>query len=121
MAGQMASQRRPGAACQEVSPGGLPCGGQRASAIQITPLRMLETGTCITLPNGQAAAIASMSASVAPRVSPDQQRILEAAAALRMAQVGSDSPASLNPVLCDDNVGADELAARIQAQPMLTA
>jgi len=38
-----------------------------------------------------------------------------------MAQVGSDSPASLIPVLCDDNVGADELAARIQAQPMLTA
>src|SRR3569833_450083 len=121
MAGQMASQRRPGAAWQPARRYLLACGGQRASAIQITPLRMLETGTCITLPTGQAAAIASMRASVAPRVSPDQQRILEAAAALRMAQVGSGSPASLITVLCDDNVGADELAARIQAQPMLTA
>lgn len=51
----------------------------------------------------------------------DPQRILEAAQALRMADSGPNSPASLIGALCDDNVGGDELAARIEAQPVLCA
>lgn len=51
----------------------------------------------------------------------DPQRILEAAQALRMADAGPNSPAGLISVLCDENVGGDELAARIEAQPVLCA
>jgi HD-like signal output (HDOD) protein len=51
----------------------------------------------------------------------DPRRILEAAQALRMADAGPNSPAGLISVLCDDNVGGDELAARIEAQPVLCA
>jgi HD-like signal output (HDOD) protein len=63
----------------------------------------------------------SMSAAPDVNAPPYRQRILDAAAALRMAQAGPDSPASLITILCDDNVGADELASRIEAQPMLCA
>jgi HD-like signal output (HDOD) protein len=48
-------------------------------------------------------------------------RILEAATALRMADAGASSPAQLITLLCNDAVGADELAARIEAQPLISA
>jgi HD-like signal output (HDOD) protein len=51
----------------------------------------------------------------------DPQRILAAAQALRMADAGPNSPAGLISVLCDDDVSGDELAARIEAQPVLCA
>ncbi|MBS0421315.1 MAG: HDOD domain-containing protein [Proteobacteria bacterium] len=62
-----------------------------------------------------------MTAATAAHAPPDHQRILEAAAALRLVGTGPDSPANLIPVLCDDEVGADELAERIEAQPLLSA
>jgi len=51
----------------------------------------------------------------------NRRRILDAATSLRMTMVGIDTPAGLLSVLCDDNVGGDELAARIEAQPVLSA
>ena len=62
-----------------------------------------------------------MTAATAAHDHPDHQRILEAATALRMVGMGPDSPASLITALCDDSVGADELALRIEAQPLLSA
>jgi HD-like signal output (HDOD) protein len=67
------------------------------------------------------AAIGSMTPATATHALPDRQHILEAATTLRMINAGPDSPASLLPLLCDDNVGADEMAARIEAQPLLSA
>src|ERR1700759_2533829 len=61
-----------------------------------------------------------MNAASATHALPDRQRILKAAADLRMDKVGPDSPASLITVLCDDSVGADELELRIEAQPLLS-
>jgi HD-like signal output (HDOD) protein len=62
-----------------------------------------------------------MTVATATHAPPDRQRILDAAAALQMAKSGPDSPASLLTVLCDDTVGADDLATRIEAQPLLSA
>jgi HD-like signal output (HDOD) protein len=62
-----------------------------------------------------------MTAATAVHAPPDHQRILEAATTLRMVGTGPDSPANLITALCDDDVGADELALRIEAQPLLSA
>jgi HD-like signal output (HDOD) protein len=62
-----------------------------------------------------------MTAAPAPQAPPDRQRILEAATALRMANAGPDSPVSLFTVLCDDSVGGDQLASKIEAQALLSA
>lgn len=62
-----------------------------------------------------------MTPATALHALPDRQRILEAATTLQMTNAGPDSPASLLTVLCDDNVGADEVASRIEAQPLLSA
>ncbi len=51
----------------------------------------------------------------------DPQLILEAAQALRMTDSGPNSPTSLIGALCDEGVGGDELATRIEAQPVLCA
>jgi two-component system cell cycle response regulator len=47
--------------------------------------------------------------------------ILEAAAALRMAEAGTSSPARLISLLCDERLSADELTAKIEAHPVLSA
>jgi HD-like signal output (HDOD) protein len=47
--------------------------------------------------------------------------ILEAAAALRMAEAGTSSPARLISLLCDERLTADELTAKIEAHPVLSA
>ena len=47
--------------------------------------------------------------------------ILEAAAALHMAEAGTTSPARLITLLCDESLSADQLAAKIEAHPVLTA
>ena len=47
--------------------------------------------------------------------------ILEAAAALRMAEAGTTSPARLITLLCDESLTAEQLATKIEAHPVLTA
>jgi len=47
--------------------------------------------------------------------------IREAAAALCMAEAGTSSPARLISLLCDERLSGDELAAKIEAHPVLAA
>ena len=47
--------------------------------------------------------------------------IREAAAALCMAEAGTSSPARLISLLCDERLSGDELAAKIEAHPVLSA
>ena len=47
--------------------------------------------------------------------------IREAAAALCMAEAGTSSPARLITLLCDERLSGDELAAKIEAHPVLSA
>lgn len=47
--------------------------------------------------------------------------ILEAARALHMQSAGNSSPAQLISQLCDERLNSDELAARIEAHPVLCA
>ena len=47
--------------------------------------------------------------------------ILEAAAALCMAEAGTSSPARLISLLCDERLNAGDLAVKIEAHPVLSA
>ena len=51
----------------------------------------------------------------------ERTAILEAATALHMVGAGSGSPARLIALLCDERLGADELAGKIEAHPVLSA
>jgi HD-like signal output (HDOD) protein len=53
--------------------------------------------------------------------STERSAILEASAALRMADAGNSSAARLISQLCDERLTADQLAIRIEAHPVLCA
>ena len=51
----------------------------------------------------------------------ERTAILQAATALHMVGAGSGSPARLIALLCDESLGADELAGKLEAHPVLAA